>query len=73
MVYADGPLHLLITCSQIVWFMLIGLFTIPKLWSRRPPIVDEKLALVTVHARHGVLILKERILAKLPPSVTKAL
>ena len=48
-------------------------FSLPVAWTLRPPLVDEKLAVLRVHTRHATMLVKERILSQLPPSMTKAL
>jgi len=54
---------------QLAWLAFVTLFIVPKLWSLRPPIVDEKIAMARVHARHAWMAAKERVLSQIPPSV----
>ena len=52
---------------------MVTLFTLPKLWSLRSRELDEKLAVVRVHARHASLAAYERVAGMLPASVMKDL
>ena len=52
---------------------VVTLFTLPKLWSLRSRELDEKLAVVRVHARHASLAAYERVAGMLPASVMKDL
>ena len=54
-------------------FAVVTLFTLPKLWSLRSRELDEKLAVVRVHARHASLAAYERVAGMLPASVMKDL
>ena len=58
---------------QILWTAVVTLFTLPKLWSLRSRELDEKLAVVRVHARHASLAAYERVAGMLPASVMKDL
>jgi hypothetical protein len=67
--YGLSKLGARLDALQLVWLAFVLLFTVPKLWSLRPPIVDERIAMANVQARRVWARVKERALSHLPPSV----
>ena len=59
--------HLDLVCWM--WLIFGILFTAPKLWASRPPLVDEKMVEMQVEARRRLVPLKDRVVAVLPFSV----
>lgn len=71
--YLLGKLGAYLDAFQISWVLVVSLFTLPKLWSMRPPLVDDRLSLAQLHTRHWAMFFRERVLSQLPASLTKEL
>jgi len=67
--YALSKLGARLDALQLAWLTLVLVFTLPKLWSLRPPVIDERMALASVQARRAWAKAKEGALSQLPPSV----